>query len=119
MFNKDSLLEMSQSSHSPHKIIPTLIIGGHKVLDVGCNTGMIGKAILEEKNAIVDGIDINPDALSKAGEKYRKTFQRDLYLSKLDIDNEQYDYILFADILEHMPRPDLLLKDSLKYSSSR
>ena len=42
-------------------------------------------------------------------------YKRDLYQSRLTIPKVTYDYIIFADVLEHLPRPDLLLKDTLKY----
>lgn len=116
MFKKDPLLDLDKSPHSPHSIVPRLI--GKKnslVLDVGCNTGFIGKEIIRNKQASVDGIDINEEALKEAGESYRKVFRRDLCGSKLEIEDEKYDYIIFSDILEHLPRPDLVLRDAKKY----
>jgi len=116
MFNKDPLLNLDKSPHSPHSIIPNLIKKERAlILDVGCNTGMIGKEIISKKAAIVDGIDINEEALQQAKEAYRKVFQRDLFFGKFEIDEEKYDYIIFSDILEHLARPDLALKDSKKY----
>lgn len=116
MFKKDPLLDLDKSPHSPHSIIPRLI--GKKnalVLDVGCNNGLIGREIAKLRQASIDGIDINEEALEEAGNSYRKIFRRDLYNSKLEIEAEKYDYIIFSDILEHLPRPDLILKDARKY----
>ncbi len=116
MFKKDPCLSMDSSSysiHSPQGIIPSLIKSGSSVLDVGCNTGFIGRA-LKKRGVICDGIDINTEALKKAKKYYRKLYVRDLYSSKLNIGNHKYDYILFMDVLEHLPRPDLLLTDSIK-----
>jgi len=116
MFKKDPLLKLDKSPHSPHNIIPSLIKKRNAlILDVGCNNGLIGKEIIRMKNAIMDGIDININALEIAKKDYRKVFQRDLYQDKLEIDEEKYDYIIFSDILEHLPRPDILLKNSRKY----
>lgn len=114
MFKKDPLLKQSSSPHSPQNIIPEQIKKNTTVLDVGCNTGFLAK-ILKEKNVITDGIDINDEALTKAKKYCRKIYKRDLYSGKLDIDKIRYDYIVFADLLEHLPRPDLLLLDTQKY----
>lgn len=113
MYQKDVCFRMDLSPHSPHNIIPTLIKKGSVILDVGCNTGFLGKQ-LKDKDVITDGIDINERALKLAKKYYRNTYKKDLYQGKLGIPNK-YDYIIFADILEHLPRPDLLLIDSQKY----
>ena len=76
---------------------------------------MIGKEIIKKKAAIVDGIDINKEALKKASEAYRKVFQRDLSRDKIEIEEEKYDYIIYSDILEHLPRPDQILRDMKRY----
>lgn len=115
-FQKDPMLNLDKSKHSPHQIIQNLIKkNGPIILDIGCNTGFLGEQLVRKKNAQVDGIDINEEALKKAKSIYRKVFKRNLYNPKLDIDEEKYDYIIFSDILEHIPRPDLILKDSKKY----
>lgn len=116
MFEKDSLLERDNSPHSPHNIIPSLIKKEKAlVLDVGCNTGMIGREIIRQKGVIVDGVDINTEALAEAQKYYRNVFQRDLFSGEMEIGAEKYDYIIFSDVLEHLPRPDLILKNSQKY----
>lgn len=116
MFKKDPLLNLDKSPHSPHSIIPEQIRkNGAVILDVGCNVGMIGKELIEKKQAIVDGIDINEEALRVAQNSYRKVFVRDLNDSRLEIEEEKYDYIIFSDILEHLPRPDLILRNAAKY----
>lgn len=114
MYKKDPLLKINTQTSSPHNIIPRLVNANSEVLDVGCNTGFIGKKLLE-KNVITDGIDINDKALKIASKFYQHTYKRDLYIGKLDIPRKKYDYIIFADILEHLPRPDLVLQDSAKY----
>lgn len=116
MFKKDSLLNLDKSPHSPHSIIPHLI--GKKnalILDVGCNNGLVGREIMRQSQASIDGLDINREALKEAGKYYRKVFERDLCGSMFEIEAENYDYIIFSDILEHLPRPDLVLLDAKKY----
>ncbi len=114
MFNKDNIIKLDPSPHSPHNIIPKLIRNNSVILDVGCNTGFLGK-ILKEKNVVSDGIDINQKALLIAKKYYRNLYKRDLYTHKININEGKYNYIIFSDILEHLPRPDLLLLDCKKY----
>jgi 2-polyprenyl-3-methyl-5-hydroxy-6-metoxy-1,4-benzoquinol methylase len=107
MFNKDGCLKTNSSPHSPHQIISKEIVPHTTILDVGCNSGMIGKILC--KTNTLDGIDINKTALKKAKKYYRHLFCLDLAdVNNLKITNK-YDYIIFSDVLEHLPRPDLLL----------
>ncbi len=114
MFQKDLLLTMDSRATSPHNLIPKLIKENSIVLDVGCNTGFLGKK-LREKGIVSDGIDINEEALREAKKYYRKVFRRDLYNPNLKLNNNKYNYIVFSDVLEHLPRPDILLTRCRKY----
>lgn len=115
MFSKDKRLHQDSSPHSPHSIIPSLITSNKTLLDVGCNAGYLGKT-LKSKNIICDGIDINKKFLSIAKKHYRHTYPKNLYDSKLNLKPKYfYDYIVLSDILEHLPRPDLLLIELKKY----
>lgn len=51
------------------------------VLDVGCGTGLSGMALKDVGFSTIDGCDISPEMLAKAGEVndlYRKSWQTDL-----------------------------------------
>ena len=113
MFKKDGCLRYHASPHSPHMIIPEFIPKKSEVLDVGCNTGFLAKHL--GKNNVVDGIDINEKALKIAKKFCRNVYKRDLYKNKLDLPRKLYDVVVFADILEHLPQPDLILTDTRKY----
>lgn len=80
-----------------------------KVLDVGCNTGKLGKELKKRKDCVVLGIDLFEESLEIAKtrldnvkkidlEKYEKPFQ------------DKFDVIVFADVLEHLRYPEKTLK---------
>jgi methionine biosynthesis protein MetW len=81
-------------------------------LDVGCWTGNLGKALTEKKECEVDGIDCNQESLEKAKDRgYRKTYSIDLNDEKIDFNIEnEYDFIICADVLEHLIDPGAVLK---------
>lgn len=83
------------------------------VLDLGCWTGRFGDKLKKEKKCFVVGVDINKKALKIASERLDKVCLIDLGKSSDlfgAINNQIFDYIVLADVLEHLENPkDLLL----------
>lgn len=115
MYSKDKELRFAfEDKTSPHNLIMPFIGENSKVLDVGCNTGYIGECLIKNKNCVCDGIDCAKKFLKKAKDRgYRNTYKIDLYNTNFDI-KEKYDYILFIDILEHLPNPFMILRKLVK-----
>ncbi|RJP28788.1 MAG: class I SAM-dependent methyltransferase [Candidatus Omnitrophota bacterium] len=120
-YNKDILIKniethtFNTDPHSPHSIILGLMPTDTAVLDVGCNSGYIGKWLIKNKNCVVDGIDIEECLLSKAKENgYRNTYRIDLSSNTFSLPGFKYDQILFVDILEHLPEPSRVLNKFIK-----
>ncbi len=81
-----------------------------RVLDVGCATGYLGK-LLKEKDCALYGIEGNPDAAAVAAKEYQKVFVVDLdACDALNGDLPRVDVLVFGDILEHLRKPEVLLK---------
>jgi methionine biosynthesis protein MetW len=82
-------------------------------LDVGCSTGNLGAALIAHKGCRVQGIDINPDALSQATQKgYEQVYTLDLIRDPDGLDKVPdliFDYIICADVLEHLVNPELIM----------
>ena len=82
---------------------------GLQILDVGCGSGTLGR-LLKENGNYVEGITISEEEAQIAGEKLDN-----LYV--LDIENDlspirkKYDFIIFADVLEHLRDPWGVLKN--------
>lgn len=95
------------------EILARIPFSARKVLDLGCGTGALGKALKERQDCRVDGLELNPEAYEEA--------RKNLYLvhrGSLDtFDPEKfagpYDVIVCADILEHIINPWSALR---KYS---
>lgn len=112
MFEKDDWIQLDPSLHSPHSIIPDLIDGNSVVMDVGCATGFLGKK-LSKKGCACYGIEVNKGMYKAASPFYKKIYAVDIEsiaeLSKRLFKRNMFDYIIFADILEHTARPDKIL----------
>ena len=79
----------------------------HKVLDIGCSIGTIGKQLKKRKNIEVVGIELNKEMASIAKNNLDKVIIADV--EKLNFKNyfpsEYFDCVIFADILEHLKEP--------------
>jgi len=87
------------------------------VLDVGCSIGELGRYLTEQKQCIVDGIDICPESLSLARPFYRQVWEADLETVSLEyiIKETKYQIIVCADILEHLRDPGQLLRQCIPF----
>lgn len=115
--NLDLSLNMKNNSQS---IIARNVEDNSFILDVGCGSGALGKLLKEKKKCKVHGIDIDNEALKIAGNYYDKVENISVcditskQYSKFINNNFKYDYIIFADLLEHILDPGQLLYDFSK-----
>jgi 2-polyprenyl-3-methyl-5-hydroxy-6-metoxy-1,4-benzoquinol methylase len=86
-------------------LIPLIADGPHRVLDLGCGAGMLGRALYAKgKAAAVIGVEIYPAAAQEAAKHYQHVHQGDLESLELDYQN-YFDYVICGDILEHLKDP--------------
>ena len=88
-----------------------LIPPGSWVLDLGAGPGILGRYLAEHRACTVDGVEYHPVAVAEAASGYRRLECADLEQITLadHFAGCRYDYILCADILEHLRRPEALL----------
>ena len=89
---------------------------GAVVLDIGCGSGMMGRFLTKHNECVVDGVDLDPQAVEMARPKYRKVgvfdLERDSLLTAFS--PEAYDCIVMADVIEHIVHPEQLFDDVKK-----
>jgi len=87
---------------------------GTRILDVGCGTGRLGKALKEKVNCFIAGIECDPEAARQAAVIYDEIKIADLEALIAGRENldagARYDCIIFGDVLEHTSQPLGLLR---------
>ncbi|KZL48588.1 methyltransferase [Nodularia spumigena CENA596] len=109
----EGLTEEFLDENSSLKKMLDFIGSGKKVVDFGCATGYFAN-LLQQKDCIVTGIEINPDA-AKVAEKYcQNVIVADLdFVSIREIlANQKFDVAIFGDILEHLRNPWKVLEET-------
>ena len=102
---------------STHGKILSKIKPGSKVLECGCASGYMTRYMHEKMGCSVDVIEINRVDLEQAEQWANRS-----YCGNLDEDRwldfvagNKYNYILFADVLEHLRNPKSALYCASKY----
>ena len=93
---------------------------GSRVLDLGAGPGVLGRYLTEALDCTVDGVEYNPVAVAEAASWYRQLECADLESIALTerFAGQRYDFILCADILEHLRQPGALLAPGARPAGS-
>lgn len=83
-----------------------LIKDDDKILDIGCGEGKIWQLF---HNVSVTGLDISSENLRLA-QKYLKPIRGNAE-KKLPFPSESFDVVIASEIIEHLVRPEMLLKE--------
>jgi 2-polyprenyl-3-methyl-5-hydroxy-6-metoxy-1,4-benzoquinol methylase len=81
------------------------ITEGSRVLDVGCSTGNFGQALEEYKGCTVVGVDISAEDIAEAKTKISEAHVLDISDSAAAATLGTFDFVIFADVLEHLVDP--------------
>jgi 2-polyprenyl-3-methyl-5-hydroxy-6-metoxy-1,4-benzoquinol methylase len=84
------------------------------VLDVGCSTGFLGAQLRKNKSCKVTGMDSDKEAIKIARKRLDKTFFMDIEKEKINVKGK-FDYIIFADVLEHTRNPETIISKFKKF----
>src|SRR5688572_16698206 len=94
--------------------------GGRKgldVLDVGCGFATTSHEFQKLGNRVT-GIDSSAAALTKAATRIGRVLNADIVNADsvhAVIGTQQFDVLIFADVLEHLPWPAVVLREYLRY----
>lgn len=84
---------------------------GHgRILEVGCNTGYFGEALIKAGHHVT-GVELSPSAGLEAYNRLSAVFIGSVedFLSSEEFKDERYDCITFGDVLEHIYDPVAVL----------
>ena len=114
MSKYDFILDLD--SDNSVSLIIDMIESNSKVLEFGPANGRMTKYLSEKMQCNVDIVEIDENAGIEASQYSNKNFIGEVlgdienYKWLEELKNEKYDYILFADVLEHLRFPDKVLK---------
>lgn len=102
-------------SPTQQEIIKT-VGSGKVILEIGSSTGYMTRAFLDN-DCIVDVVETDIEAVSKIPKKARKIFHKSIENNEIYDQLGDYEFIILADVLEHLVDPEQVLKRLLKAAS--
>ena len=100
----------------PRPDVQALVVApGRRFLDVGCAGGSLAGALKAAGAAHVAGIETNPAAAARAREHVDSLVQGNVLDVGLPFTAGEFDYVIFADVLEHLADPSAAIRRCWPY----
>ena len=93
-------------------VLASLVRNQATVLDLGCGSGALGQHLSETLGCTLDGVTLSEAEATHARPHYRRVVVDNLESCDLVItfSGIRYDFIVCADVLEHLSRPEKVLE---------
>ena len=88
---------------------------GSRILDVGCGEGALSAALRAAGAGYLAGVELEPRAAASARQVLDTLVEGSILDCPLPFSHGEFDYLVFADVLEHLPDPDRALERCLPY----
>lgn len=90
---------------------------GRRILDVGCGAGALSADLRRAGARHLAGIELDPVAAAAARDVVDVLVEGSVLDAPLPFQEGEFDYLIFADVLEHLPDPDRALERLLPFLS--
>ena len=92
-------------------VLASLVARHSTVLDLGCGSGALGQHLAETRSCTSDGVTLSEAEAVHARPHYRRVVVDNLETCDLTATfaDQRYDFIVCADVLEHLSRPERVL----------
>ncbi len=97
-----------------HRIIAGLIEPGSKVLDLGCGSGELMYLLVTEKQAVVQGIELDDTAIHRCVEKGLSVFHGDIDSGLSEYPDKSFDYVILNQSMQQVKRFTFVMNEALR-----
>ena len=97
-----------------YKIIVDLIEENTRVLDVGCDDGILMESLKKNKNVDARGIEISKDKVQTCVSKGLTVIEGNAELDLKQFPNDSFDYVVLGQTLQAFVNPEIVIKELLR-----
>ena len=99
---------------SEYKIIDNFIEKGSRVLDVGCNDGVLMEFFKKNKNVDIRGIEISKEKVQICVAKGLTVIEGNAELDLKQFPNNSFDYVVLGQTLQAFINPEIVIQELLR-----
>lgn len=100
-----------------HRVIFDMVEAGSRVLDLGCGTGDLIHLLMREKNAWVQGIELDEQAIYECVKKGLPVCQSDIESGLAEYPDRSFDVVVLNQSLQEVRKASFLLREALRVGS--
>lgn len=108
---------MAENISIDYQVIYDIIQPRSRVLDLGCGTGELLSLLSTKKNAVVQGIELNEEAIYKCVEKGLSVFHSDIDSGLHEYPDKSFDYVILNQSMQQVKRIDVVIQEALRVGS--
>ena len=97
-----------------YQVIYQIIESGSRVLDLGCGSGELLVLLAKEKNAKVQGIELDDAAIYKCVERGLSVFHGDIDSGLSEYPGQSFDYVILNQSMQQVKRADFVIEEALR-----
>ena len=105
---------LSDTSRSDHRIIYQFVEAGSRVLDLGCGNGDLMYLLVREKNARVQGIELDDAAIYECVKKGLSVNHSDIESGLVEYPDRSFDYVILNQSMQEVKRVDMVFEQALR-----
>ena len=105
---------LSDTSRSDHRIIYQFVEEGSRVLDLGCGNGDLMYLLVREKNARVQGIELDDAAIYECVKKGLSVIHSDIESGLVEYPDRSFDYVILNQSMQEVKRVDMVFEQALR-----
>ena len=105
---------MMKNINLDYRIIARIINQQAHILDLGCGSGELLSLLIREKQAFVQGIELNDEEMHRCVEKGLTVLQGDIESGLVDYPDKSFDYVILNQIMQEIKKADFVIDEALR-----
>ena len=97
-----------------YRIIYDAVEPGARVLDLGCGNGDLLYFLARDKQAKVQGIELNDEAVYQCVRKGLSVFNSDIKSGLVEYPDQSFDYVILNQSMQEVTNVDFIIQESLR-----